>query len=46
MVWTLDSYDGVSTGCTETQHCTYHLLRDHDDGLDGELPVAVVEQVL
>lgn len=25
---------------------TYHLLRYHHDGLDGELPVAVVEQVL
>ena len=25
---------------------THHLLGDHDNGLDGELPVAVVEQVL
>jgi hypothetical protein len=25
---------------------TYHLLRYHDNGLDGELAVAVVEQVL
>lgn len=25
---------------------TYHLLGYHDDGLDGKLPVAVVEQVL
>jgi hypothetical protein len=25
---------------------TYHLLRYHDNRLDGELPVAVVEQVL
>jgi len=25
---------------------TYHLLRYHDDRLDRELPVAVVEQVL
>ena len=24
---------------------TYHLLRYHDDGLDGELAVAMVEQV-
>jgi hypothetical protein len=24
----------------------YHLLRYHNNGLDGELPVAVVEQIL
>jgi hypothetical protein len=25
---------------------TYHLLCNHYDGLDGEFPVAVIEQVL
>lgn len=26
--------------------CTYHLLGDHDDRLDRELPVAVIEKIL
>ncbi len=33
---------GGGKGCLGT----HHLLCDHDDGLDGELSVAVVEQIL
>jgi hypothetical protein len=30
----------------DSSQCTHHLLGNHDYSLDGELPVAVVEQVL
>lgn len=47
MVWTLDSCTWVRVmKLVKSSRETDHLLGDHDYSLDGELPVAVVEQVL
>lgn len=50
MVWTRESWDACKQLMEESIHFisinTYHLLSNHDDSLDGELAVAVIEQVL
>ena len=46
MVCTLDSCTLLAFGPSNSDGCTNHLLGDHDYSLDGELPVAVVEQIL
>jgi len=35
----------VSTCTSKASGHIHHLLRDHNDGLDGELPITVVEEV-
>jgi len=45
IVWTRDNWIGFSHGFVSKDRTTYHLLRDHDNGLDGEAPVAVIEKV-
>lgn len=47
MVWTREIWDVVSKGpCKLVIQTTYHLLGDHDGGLNREAAIAMIEEVL